>query len=351
MEKKLKNSVTIRGDSLYCPLSLSLDSYGNCLTDCVHCYLRRLNHTWGEELKPLDLNLFEKKLVSGLNNKSPQTPLAWALFQKKTLRWGNKTDPFQEVEKEYRLAPFIFKILIDLEWSFVIQTRFTHILMEYSDWIHRANEKGLITIMPVISPGRQVDWEIFERKRTTPIDCRIANIITWKSEGIPIGVNGEPFIPGFHTVQDFEMTLKLLKSVKVESYNVYNFHFNAFVARRLIEIGIDIEKIWYYNQDKQWKPILQQLLDLSKKYGIRLGCPDFVNSGIYWVEEANTCCGINVANPCTFNTHHFKKKKQEGLSEREILQSCWDGTGDWKQGKQIVEGTPGCDFYTLKDIV
>ena len=71
--KKLKNSLTVRGDSLYCPLSFSLDSYGNCLTDCYHCYLRHLNHVWGEDLKPIDLELLEKKLEAGIKNKNPKT--------------------------------------------------------------------------------------------------------------------------------------------------------------------------------------------------------------------------------------------------------------------------------------
>ncbi len=85
-----------------------------------------------------------------------------------------------------------------------------------------------------------------------------------------------------------------------------------FFAKRLHAIGIDIERIWYYNQDAQWKPILQQLLDISKKHGIILGCPDFVNTGPEWRETRNTCCGVQVPNPCTYNTHHWKHFAQGG---------------------------------------
>ena len=66
--KKLKTPITIRGDCLYCPLPVSLDTYGNCLTDCWHCYFRRLNKVWGEELKPLDLSILKKKLEMSLNS-------------------------------------------------------------------------------------------------------------------------------------------------------------------------------------------------------------------------------------------------------------------------------------------
>ena len=339
----------MRGDSLYCPLSLSLDSYGNCMTDCIHCYFRHLNHTWGKDLKPTDVTLLDKKLTNGLKNTNPKTTLAHALSQKKTIRWGNKTDPFQLAERKHKIAEQIFPLFIKHDWSFVIQTKFTHVMLDYVDQIMECNEKKLITVMPIVSPGLEKDWETFEHKLTTNPLKRLKHLKKLLKKGVPGGVNGEPFIPGFHKVEDFENTLKLLKEFKIKSYNTYNFHFNAFVAKRMVNLpGVDIEQIWYYNQDKHWKPILQQLLNLSKKHGILLGCPDFVNSGKDWLEKANTCCGIDVPNPCTFNSHYFKKYAQLGKSPETILQLCNDGTGNYEQGCQIVRGEK-CDFYTLKD--
>jgi DNA repair photolyase len=346
--KQLKNSLTIRGDSLYCPLPLSLDSYGNCLVDCVHCYFRNLNAVWGQDLKPVDLELLDKQLTNGPLNKTPKTPLAYCLSQKKTIRFGNKADPFQPAELEHRVSREAIKLLIKHNWTFVIQTRFTHILMEYLDLIQEAHSKNLITIMPVISPGLDRDWEVLEHFQTTPVFTRLKQAKELIQLDIPLGINGEPFIPGYHTVEDFEITLQKLKLFNIPSYNTYNFHFNAFVAKRLHAIGIDIEKIWYYNQDAQWQKILQQLLDLSKQYGIRLGCPDFVNSGTLWRERANTCCGVEVANPCTYNTHHFKRAAQRGKNLQQILNETWDGSGDYEQGKAIILGTTD-KMFTLKD--
>jgi DNA repair photolyase len=346
--KLLKNSLSLRGDSLYCPLSLSLDTYSNCLTNCIHCYLRRLNEVWGKDLRPVDLELLDRKLHNGSLNKNPKTPLAYCLAQKKTIRFGNKVDNFQIAELEYRVSGEAMKLLIKHDWTFVIQTRFTHVMMEYADLILEANSKELITIMPVISPGLERDWEVFELKRTTNPLTRLMDVQSLMWLGVPVGVNGEPFIPGYHTVADFENTLKLLKEYKIPSYNTYNFHWNEFTAKQLHAASIDIEKIWFYNQDAQWRPILQQLLNLAKKYSIRLGCPDFVNSGVDWRERANTCCGIEIPNPTTFNTHHFKRAAQRGKTVQQILDETWDGSGDYEQGRAIIEGTTK-DMYTLKD--
>ena len=53
-----------------------------------------------------------------------------------------------------------------------------------------------------------------------------------------------------------------------------------------------------------WK---KKLIDLSKKYDIILGCPDFANSGWDFKEQSNTCCGVHVDNPCTWNVITWKR--------------------------------------------
>jgi hypothetical protein len=307
-----------------------------------------MNRTWGQDLRPLNTEGFRRKLEAGLKNKNPRSPLANCLSRKRTIRWGNKADPFQRAERQWRIAPEVFRTLIDLKWSFVIQTQHTDVMMDYRREIVQAGKLGLITVMPAISPGWDRDWEILERRRTNRPDQRLAHLKWLAKKGVPIGVNGEPFIPGFHTVHEFEEALKRLKSAGIPSYNTYNLHLNEFVAKRLHGIGLDIERIWWMNQDAQWKPILQQLLDLSKKYGIRLGCPDFVNTGPHWREEANTCCGVNVPNPCTGNTHVWKKLSQIGLLDQESFEGNWDGSGNLEMARKIVSGAD-CDFYTLKD--
>jgi DNA repair photolyase len=341
--KKLKNSLTIRGDSLYCPLSFSLDTYGNCLEYCHHCYFRKLNHVWGKELKPLDIMILIKRIENGLKNKNPKTSLAHAIKQKKTLRMGNKTDPYQSADIEYKATRKALRVLQCYDWEIVIQTRFTENMERDEDIFFDMNT----TVMPIVSPGLDRDWETFEKKNTTrPIDR--LQYLKRISKRVRIGVNGEPFIPGFHTVREFEEVMKLLKKYKIPSYNAYNLHFNDWVAKKFHSIGLDIEKIWYMNQDSQWKKILSKLIDISKKYDIILGCPDFVNSGSYQ-EKVNTCCGVHVGNPTTFNLINWKKKILSGVPKDEILKNTWDGVGDFEEGKNTFEGK-NSKMYSLKDI-
>jgi DNA repair photolyase len=267
------------------------------------------------------------------------------------MRIGNKVDAFNPLENKYHVSKKIIRVLLAKEWSFVVQTRFPYTLWNFTtfDW-DRFRKFG--TVLVVITPGRDLDWEIMEGKKTHTTLFRLEALKNFQEVGVPVGVQGEPYIPGFHTPSMFEETLKLLKSYGVKSYTTYNFHFTPFVAKRLAELRdprVDVEKIWYYNQDKEWRKILRELLDIAKRLGIRMGCPDFVNSGRKHVEPFNTCCGINVSNPCTFNTHYFKRFAQQGMSLDRILSLTNDGTGNYENALSILNGNTESEFYTLRD--
>mgnify|MGYP000861192828 CR=1 FL=1 len=354
----LKSSVTIRGDKHYCPLPISIDMYSNCEVDCHHCFLRRLNHVWGgKNMKVADLNELKKRLINGMKNTYPRTPIGWALFRKKTIRLGNKVDPFQPLERDLKLSLGAMKILVELNWSFVIQTRFPSILLQDDYYqVLKSAKPGYAIVMPVISPGLDKDWNLLEKSKTDRPRKRMEVLRFLNQHGLPgggyeNGVNGEPFIPGWHTVEDFRDTVRLLKEHGIRRYNTYHLHANDYVYKRLIAIGMDIEKIWTMIQPENWGKILSQLLDIAKQENIILGCPDFVNSGWNWEEKANTCCGLDVPNPCTFNTHHWKRYiQQEGYNGEQALEITWDHVGDWETGRVIVDGTSKV-FYTLKDII
>jgi len=346
--KTYQASIGVRGDCLNCPLPLSVDSYWNCLTDCHHCSFRSLNRTWGTDLRPADPNQIYIKLRNGLKNKNPRSSLAYALSLKKTIRFGSRTDPYQEVELKHEISRQILKYLIKLRWSFAIQTRFLGNLIRDEDLLAQAHELKLLTIIPVISPGAEQDQKILERGRTTPISKRLKILEKWIKKGWNIGINGEPFIPGLHTTKQFRLILKRLKDVGIFSYNTYNLHFNDYVAKRMQKIGIDILKIWEMNQDRNWKKIQRQLCQIALQEGVILGCPDFVNTGPQWIEQTNTCCGVNVPNPSTFNTHFWKRKIQKGEPITKILKDTWEGIGDRQMGINIIKGRP-CKNYTMRD--
>lgn len=337
----------MRGDSCYCPLALSLDTYWNCETDCWQCPFRRLNRTWGQDLRPLNVENFQRTVHNSLRNDNPRSPLASALKQRKTIRVGSKADPFQPAEDKYLVTLQAISYLVSNKFTMAIQTHHLDRMFRLLDGL-TSNFPELFVMVPYLSPGLDRDWEVLERKRTTPPAERIRLLQKLSQRGIVCGFNGEPFIPGFHTEKDFEDTCRLLKSSGIFRYNTYPLHLNDFVVKRLHAIGLDIEKIWSLSRDFEWRKILSRLYPIAQRYGIGLGCPDFVNSGVGTVEPSNTCCGVPVPNPCRFNTHYWKRLAQQGVSPEEILKRTWDGVGDYEMGRKIVYGTTK-EFYTLVD--
>lgn len=320
---------------LYCPLPLSIDSYWTCETNCLHCYSRRQNRTWGQDFRMADVEAVKKKLLSTRGT----SPLSKAVQRRKTLRLGNRTDPFQDCEVKFRVSTELTQFLMAQKWDTVIQTKFPQ-----RAW----NMTGLgeySTMMAIVTVGLENDWDLLERKRTeNPVE-RIKTLSEIKKAGFRAGANGEPFIPGYHTVKQFRETVKLLKSYGITRFNVYNLHINDLVVKNLHKLGLDIEKIWYMNQDEPWRKILKKLLAVADHYGVVLGCPDFVNSGWEDKQKCNTCCGLDVKNPCTWNSHYFKLAMQKGEDPRDM----WDGVGDYEEGLKIIEGTAK-DMYTMKDV-
>jgi DNA repair photolyase len=329
---------------------MTLESYWTCEADCLHCVGRRLNKIWGNEQKITDPDTVKEQLKSYISNKNPKSLKSQALHLKKVLFLGRKADPYQPIERVQRVTRGLVRVLFELNWPVVICSKYQTIAEEDTDLFLRRKE--LIHMLVEITPGAESDWELFEHARTSAIEDRLRIAEDWKNEGIKVGVRGEPFIPGYHTVEQFRDILKRIKSHGLRSYNTYNLHMNEFTMKRLFNAGLDIEKIWILNQDKNWRITQRKLCQIADEEGVELGCPDFVNVPVNWTSGVNTCCGINVKNAFTFNTHNWRKLLLQGKTSSETLDESWEGVGttkDQELAKIIVSGGHSKDFYTMKD--
>lgn len=346
--KQYQTGLTLRGDHYYCPLALQLSTYWNCEAGCRHCYLRRLNRTWGEDLRPLNIDVLKRQVDNALN-KCSNSSLGRAIHSKKTIYLGAKSDPYQSAELTYfSTRRSLEEVLLPAGFTVVIATMFTDNLYRDEDLFLKYKDQ--IIIMPIVSPGLEKDWIVLERQKTSHPYHRLEAACHFQSLGFKVGVNGEPYIGGFHSIDDFKKVCTTLFDFGLPSYNTYNLHFNDWNAKQMHEGGIDIEKVWEENQDYKWGKVLPQMIQIAQQYKLVLGCPDFVNSGEY-CEPVNTCCGIDVPNPCTFNLIHWKKMKimNPSISDQEIIDRSWDGVGDLKYGMELLKGNIH-DLFSLKDI-
>jgi len=348
--REYKNPLCIREAHLNCPLPLSLEAYWNCEADCLHCMGRRLNQVWGTEQRAADPERVCRTLTLAASKPARvgAAPLTAALAQRKALWIGRKADPYQPLELERHVTRHYIQTLTALNWPFIICTRYTDNAMVDEGLLTAG---GMVTMLVEITPGGEADWDVFERRRTTPVENRLRAARQWMRLGIRVGVRGEPYIPGYHTPKQFRDMLRRLRAFGLRSYNTYNLHLNPYTLQRLCDAGLDIERIWAHNQDTHWRPIQQRLCRIAQEEGIELGCPDFVNVPTDWRARVNTCCGVPVAGAFTFNTHHWRQMLQCGVSGADVLARTWEGIGtekDRARARLIVTGNSE-DFYTMKD--
>lgn len=346
--KTFKTPLTIRGDSLYCPLAFGLDTYYDCPYQCSYCYCRALNHTWGKgEQRVADPDAVLEQLERGLVNKNPRGSLANAIARKKTIRFGNKSDPFPPEEQHEQATQKILEGLKRLNWSTKLETKTTDFMLDgYLRHLHPS--KDVITV--TVTCGLDRDYKAFEPSSLPTPEQRLVALQNAAQLGFQVGVIAEPFLPGWHTVEDWKTFLTALRDHGIGRANVYHAHLNAFVLKRLNDIdGVDVEKVWEENQDDRWKPILLEIIELSKQAGIILGCPDFVNSGGYR-EPCNTCCGVDVVNPTSFNFITWKNTALDnGSVDWAAAERSWDGIGDRELGQKVFNGE-ATDFYGWKEL-
>lgn len=343
-----KNPISVRGDHLTCPLALSLEVYWTCDADCMHCMARRLNKVWGNAQKVTNFSNLEIKLKKALLNKNPKTFLAQALKNKKAFYIGRKADPYQPIEMEIKATRGVLELLQRLDWPAVVCTKYMGNLQRDFDILF--GQKKLV-ILTEITPGGDSDWEVFEFKKTDAIDTRLRVLRLLKDSGTVVGVRGEPFIAGYHTTEQFRDLLKRIKSHGFDSFNTYMLHMNEHTIKRLYKAGLDIERIWMFNQDNYWGRIQKRLCQIADSEGVKLGCPDFVNTPPGWKTRTNTCCGVDVENCFTFNTHHWQNLILNNVEYEKIIANTWEGIGctdDISKAMVILSGESK-EFYTMKD--
>ena len=90
-------------------------------------------------------------------------------------------------------------------------------------------------------PGLEADWELFDiRKLRIPWACKDVGEV--EEERISGWIQWRTFHPGYHTVEQFKETPKLLKSYGIDRHNTYNLHMNDWVVKNLFKLGLDPEK-------------------------------------------------------------------------------------------------------------
>ena len=195
-------SIISRNDSPDIPFTQSINPYQGCEHGCIYCYARPSHAYLG--LSPgLD---FETKLFAKANAAQLlRAELSRSDYRCEIISLGANTDPYQPIERKYRITRGIVEVLSEFNHPFGIVTK-SALVERDLDLLSPMARKGLVHVF--VSIGT-LDHELMRRlePRTTAPARRLEVLRALCEAGIPCGVLVAPIIP-FLNDQDMEAVLE-----------------------------------------------------------------------------------------------------------------------------------------------
>lgn len=184
-------------DSPDLPFEQSINPYRGCEHGCVYCYARP-THSYMGLSAGLD---FESKLFAKPNAaKLLRKELASDKYVCKPLALGTNTDPYQPIEKQWRVTRDLLLLLEETNHPVAIVTKSALVLRDV-DILARMAEKGLAKVaLSVTTLDRKLS-RAMEPRAATP-GLRLETLRKLREAGIPTSISVAPIIP---SLSDHEM--------------------------------------------------------------------------------------------------------------------------------------------------
>ncbi len=194
-------SIIARNDSPDVPFTQSINPYRGCEHGCVYCYARP-SHAFLNLSPGLD---FETRLFAKVNAAELlRSELAKPGYVCEPIALGANTDPYQPIERDYRITRSLIEVLAEHDHPLAIVTK--NALVERDvDLLAPMAEKGLARVFLSIAT---LDHEVARHMepRTSAPQRRLETLRRLAARGIPAGVIVAPVVP-FLTDHDIERVL------------------------------------------------------------------------------------------------------------------------------------------------
>ena len=180
----------------------SINPYQGCEHGCSYCYARPTHANFG--LSPgLD---FESKLFAKSNAAELlRNELSASGYEPATIALGANTDPYQPVERRYRITRQVLKVLAEFGHPVGIVTKSALVLRDLDILQHMA-ERGIVKVAISVTTLDPRLARAMEPRASTPAK-RLKAIEVLAAAGIPVAVMVAPVIPALND-SEIEAILK-----------------------------------------------------------------------------------------------------------------------------------------------
>ncbi len=191
-EVRIETAKTIitRNTSPDLPFDRSINPYRGCEHGCIYCYARPSHAYW--DMSPgLD---FETKLIAKSNAAEVlEQQLSKPGYVCAPINLGSNTDPYQPIEREYKITRQTLEVLLRYRHPVTIVTKGSLILRDL-DLLTELARQRLVAVMISLTSLDDELKRILEPRAAAP-KARLRAIRVMRQAGIPVGVLCSPMIP------------------------------------------------------------------------------------------------------------------------------------------------------------
>lgn len=183
-------SIISRNKSPDIPFDQSINPYRGCEHGCIYCYARP-SHGYLNLSPGLDFEtkLFYKADAARLLDEE----LSARSYRCSPITIGANTDPYQPIEREYRVTRSIIEVLAKRRHPFSIITKSAMIERDIDLLAPLARDNLVYTLVSVTTLDNDIKRTL--EPRTASPAARLRAIRSLSSAGIPVGVMIAPVIP------------------------------------------------------------------------------------------------------------------------------------------------------------
>ena len=172
------------------PFTQSINPYQGCEHGCIYCYARP-THAYHDLSPGLD---FETRLFAKPNAPTLlRAELAKRGYRCDPIALGTNTDPYQPIEREWRITRGILEVLAEHEHPFTIVTK-SALVERDLDLIAPMAAKNMARVYISITTLDKELARSLEPRAATP-SRRLQAILALSGAGVPVGVLAAPVIP------------------------------------------------------------------------------------------------------------------------------------------------------------
>lgn len=205
-----------------CPDNIEIDLYSGCEFKCVYCIAKNRHK---KTIRPL----FDKTELENFVNRNKYLNIPFYISP-----W---TDPYQDLEKKYKLTEKLLKHLYAIQASYFVLTKGTLIKRDINYFIHRDNTFIAISLNTV---NNNITSKI---EPEAPCAKERMDLIEYLTgiKGLKTVVKIDPIIPGLTDDKELEHLKKWLLRIKPFAVTVETARFTDKLFNNLKEVLTESE--------------------------------------------------------------------------------------------------------------